>query len=303
MLIKSFITYIQCELNFSVHTVSSYKLDVEQWREYATNGDIDTFTPADVSTNDLRLWVSHLSTSGMSPRTIRRKIQSLRAFYHYLMRYHGLKHNPAADLTLSKCDKPLPVFIKPQETKHIFDSEWDHTDFTATRDRLISLMLYSTGMRCTELITLTEANVNTNTCELKVLGKRNKERIIPFGNELKEMIILYRHLRDNETSDTSIYFFVNHSGKPLYRSLIYKIVHNSLAGQAHCERQSPHVLRHSFATDMLNNGADLHSVQKLLGHSSLASTQVYTHITYRELKLNYQQAHPRAQKKGGKYGR
>ncbi len=303
MLIKSFITYIQCELNFSVHTVSSYKRDLEQWRDYATNGNINKFEPTDVSINDLRMWVAHLSETAMSPRTIRRKIQSLRAFYNYLMRYRGLKSNPAADLTLARCEKPLPVFIKPQETKHIFDSEWDHTDFIATRDRLISLMLYTTGMRCTELLTLTDANVNIKTCELKVLGKRNKERIIPFGNELKEMIILYRNLRNIETTNTCEYFFVKPSGQPLYRNLIYKIVHDALTGQVHAERQSPHVLRHSFATDMLNNGADLHSVQKLLGHSSLASTQVYTHITYRELKLNYQQAHPRAQKKGGKYGR
>lgn len=303
MLINSFITYIRCELNFSVHTVLSYKRDLEQWREYATNGDIDKFTPTDIAVNDLRLWVAHLSETGMSSRTIRRKIQSLRAFYRYLMRYHGLKSNPAADLTLARCEKPLPVFIQPQETKRIFDSEWAQDDFIATRDRLILLMLYSTGMRCNELRILQDVNVDTNTCELKVLGKRNKERIIPFGDELKELIIHYRHLRDKEVAKRCNEFFMRPSGKPLYSGLIYKIVHESLAGQVHSERQSPHVLRHSFATDMLNNGANLSSVQKLLGHSSLASTQVYTHITYRELKLNYQQAHPRAQKKGGKYGR
>ncbi len=303
MLIDSFLSYIRCELNLSVHTVSSYKRDLEQWCDFATDGKPTNFMPYDISVNDLRQWISHLATNGISPRSIKRKIQSLRAFYRYLMRYHGAKTNPAADLTLARTDKPLPTYIRPTETALVLNSEWDHNSFTETRNQLILLMLYSTGMRCSELETLLDANVDTIKGELKVLGKRNKERIIPFGQELNEMINLYRQLRNNLDNTLAPQFFLRQTGKPMYRKLVYNIVHNSLAGRVHSSHQSPHVLRHSFATDMLNNGADLNAVQQILGHQSLATTQVYTHITYRELKQNYQQAHPRAQKKEDNYGR
>jgi len=300
MLINSFITYIRCELNLSVHTVSSYKHDLEQWREYATGGKIETFNPCDMATNDLRLWISHLATEGNAPRTIRRKVQSLRAFYQYLNRYHGVKINPAAELQLARVEKDLPIYIRPSETQTMLDASWDNEDFIDTRDHLIMLMFYSTGMRCSELETLTDVNVDCTRSELKVLGKRNKERIIPFGSEMCEIINKYRILRDDLVGCTPERFFTRPTGEPMYRKLIYNIVHRKLnEANTHASRQSPHVLRHSFATDMLNNGADLNAVQQLLGHQSLATTQVYTHITYRELKLNYQHAHPRALKKGG----
>lgn len=299
MLLDSFLTYIRCELNYSVHTVSSYKKDLEQWIDFATNGNPATLQPRDVTVNDLRTWVAHLANNGIAPRSIRRKIQSLRAFYRYLMTYHGYISNPAADIVQSKADQPLPTYIRTQELNAILNEDWDKEDFIETRDKLILLMLYSTGMRSTELETLLDTDINTVKGELKVLGKRNKERIIPFGKELSETITLYRKLRDAYVETPSTRFFVRPTGQPLYRALIYKIVHNALAGRVHSTRQSPHVLRHSFATDMLNNGADLNAVQQILGHSSLATTQIYTHITYRDLKLNYQLAHPRALKKGG----
>ncbi len=299
MLFDSFLTYIRCELNLSAHTVLSYKLDLEQWSEFTTSGKPETLHPDDVTTNDIRLWVASLSSAGNSPRTIKRKIQSLRAFYKFMMKRHGMKNNPAADLTLMRTDKPLPVYIRPNETSSLLSDDWDKTDFIETRDRLIILMFYTTGVRTSELENLLDVNVDTNRNELKVLGKRNKERIIPFGEELKEMITLYRKLRDNRIESPTEAFFVRPTGESLYRRLIYSIVHSTLAGRVHSSRQSPHILRHSFATDMLNNGADINAVQQLLGHQSLATTQVYTHITYRELKLNYQHAHPRALKKGG----
>lgn len=300
MLIHSFLTYIRCELNLSVHTVSSYQHDIEQWREFATGGKIDEFNPTDVTVNDLRVWLAHLAAQGMSPRSIRRKVQSLRAFYRYLNQYHGLKDNPAAELPLARVGKDLPVYIRESETTAMLDEEWDKEDFISTRDHLIMLMFYSTGMRCSELETLTDVNVDVDRGELKVLGKRNKERIIPFGKEMSETIKIYRALRDDLVGCAPEWFFTRPTGDPMYRKLIYNIVHRELSDSgAHASRRSPHVLRHSFATDMLNNGANLNAVQQILGHQSLATTQVYTHITYRELKLNYQHAHPRALKKGG----
>lgn len=299
MLVNSFLTYIRCELNLSAYTVSSYKKDIEQWRDYSTGGHPERFEPMDTAVSDLRLWVARLAATGHSTRTIRRKIQALRAFYRYLMRFHGLRSNPAADITLARPDKPLPVYIRPEETAAVLDEPVDTTDFTSVRDHLIVLMLYSTGIRCSELLTLRDANVRPEAGELKVLGKRNKERIIPFGTELSRMIDTYRTLCRDTVGTTPEHFFVRPDGSPLYRKLIYNVVHHTLDGRAHAGRLSPHVLRHSMATDMLNNGARLTSIQQILGHQSLATTQVYTHITYRELKQNYQLAHPRALKKGG----
>lgn len=300
MLINSFLTYIRCELNLSVHTVSSYQHDLKQWVEFATDGKIDTFNPSNITTLDLRMWIAHLASISMAPRTIRRKVQSVRAFYRYLNRYHDVTANPADELQPARIEKKLPIYIRPSETKAILDATWDNDDFIETRDHLIMLMFYSTGMRCSELETLTDINVDCTRNELKVLGKRNKERIIPFGKEMRDTITTYRALRDDLVGRTPERFFTRPTGEPMYRKLIYNIVHRKLTeAGVHASRQSPHVLRHSFASDMLNNGADLNAVQQLLGHKSLASTQVYTHITYRELKLNYQLAHPRALKKGG----
>lgn len=301
-MIESFITYIRCELNLSAHTVSAYSRELKQWADFETAGKPETLRPMETTASDLRLWVAQLAKEGDAPRTIRHKIQSLRAFFRYLMRYHGLKSNPAAELSLAKTDKPLPVYVRQSETNAILDSPIDETDFTEVRNRLVVMMIYTTGLRCSEVQGLKDVDVNTETCELKVLGKRNKERVIPFGPELEQMIETYRTLRDKTAQACAPEFFVRESGEPLYRKLVYTIVHNALEGRTVARRQSPHVLRHSFATDMLNNGADLYSVQQLLGHQSLATTQVYTHITYRELKQNYQQAHPRALKKGGHYG-
>lgn len=303
MLIDDFLTYIDCELNHSPNTVAAYRRDLMQWAEYATSGNIADLHPTDMSVNDIRLWITSLADSGDSTRTIRRKVQSLRAFYHYLVAKRGAVRNPAADIQLAKAQKDLPIHIRPGETSALMDTPIDPDNFIEVRNRLILLMFYTTGIRSTELETLTDANIDTTHGELKVLGKRNKERIIPFGDELSEMIEAYRRLRaDIVPGPTPERFFVRPTGDPLYRKLIYNIVHRNMAGQVHSSRQSPHVLRHSFATDMLNNGADLTAVQQLLGHESLATTQIYTHVTLRDLKHNYELAHPRALKKGGSNG-
>ncbi len=306
-MIDAFLTYLRCELNLSDHTVLSYGTDLRQWYDFAASTGLagcrstsDRPDPALTTINDLRLWISFLAAEGISARSLRRKIQSLRSYFKYLMRRHGLQSNPAAELSPARMPKRLPSFIRPEQTKNILDEDYDRTDFIETRNRLILDMFYSTGIRCSELLGLLDEDVNLGRDELKVLGKRNKERIIPFGSEMRQMITDYRAIREKTLGYPGTErFFVKPDGSPLYRKLVYDIVHDSLSGRVTAEKCSPHVLRHSFATDMLNNGADITAVQQLLGHSSLATTQIYTHLSYRELLNNYKLAHPRAKNQGG----
>lgn len=309
-LIELFLSYLTLEVGYSAHTVEAYRRDLQQWAGFATGERPGLLRPLDVTRQDLRLWVAHLASDKNSARTIKRKVSALRSFYRFLMRRGDISVNPAARLTLPKPSKVLPVYVRSEETSGILDTPVPADDFTSVRDRLILDILYSTGMRCSELIGLRDADVDTSRGELKVLGKRNKERVIPFGPELAAAIDAYRTLRD-ASPDTAVSprdltapLMVKHDGEPLYRGLVYKVVHRLLSeGGAHAARLSPHVMRHSMATDMLNGGAPIATVQQLLGHASLSSTQVYTHVTYRDLKHNYQLAHPRAQNnKGGHYG-
>ena len=294
-LYDSFLKYIRYELNMSAHTVLSYTTDLRQWEEFVLEAFGNSFDPLRADVNDLRLWVSALAASRVSARTIRRKIQTLRAFYRYLVKRRGATSNPAAELIPARIHKSLPNVIRPDELGRVLDSDLDKSNFEEVRNRLIVNMLYSTGMRASELTGLLESNVDMSRSELKVLGKRNKERVIPFGSELAQMINLYRSLRPALSGEC---FFVDDEGNPIkYRALL-NIVHAELDGRVSASKRSPHALRHSFATDMLNGGADITAVQKLLGHSSLATTQIYTHLSYKELQNNYQLAHPRAQKKG-----
>lgn len=311
-MINSFIEYITLELGYSPQTVRAYRLDLDQWAESMTGGKPDRLKINDIEYSDLKAWMAE-EAEKVSTRTLRRKISSLRSFFRYLQRREHISSNPALRLKLPKLPKQLPVNIRPEETERILSAPLVLTgeqekDFEAVRNRLIIDLLYSTGMRCSELVGLLDANVNTARGELKVFGKRSKERVIPFGTELSASIDRYRELRDSDPltaiarRDPQARLIVRSNGKPIYRKMVYNVVHQGLSeGGAHAARLSPHVMRHSMATDMLNAGAPLSTVQQLLGHSSLTSTQVYTHVTYRDLQHNYQLAHPRAQThKGGK---
>lgn len=308
--IDRFISYLESELNYSRNTVEAYRRDLDQWAYFATGGNPHELRPTDVTNSDLRLWIGSVAREGASPRTVRRKACAIRSLYRYMLREGLITVNPAAHLTLPKPAKPLPVFLRTAETEAMLSEEVSPDDFTALRDKLIIDLLYSTGMRCSELIGLRDADVDTRKGELKVLGKRNKERVIPFGRPLAEAVESYRAIRDGNPAtsvsptDRSAPLLMRPNGEPLYRQLVYTIVHRAMEQVgAKAPRLSPHVLRHTMATDMLNAGAPIASVQQLLGHASLASTQVYTHVTYRDLQNNYQLAHPRAQKtKGGNNG-
>ncbi|MBD5203109.1 MAG: tyrosine-type recombinase/integrase [Bacteroides sp.] len=308
-MIHRFIDYLSLELNYSPNTATAYRTDLLQWAEWATDGRPDELKPMDVTVSDLRLYMSWLGRNGVSVATMKRKVQALKSFYKFLMRNHGLKSNPAAALSTPRLPKRLPLNVRPEETAAMLDAGSDVysslNEFKNVRDRLIGELLYDTGMRCSELTGLLDVNTDTRRRELKVHGKRNKDRIIPISPRLAEMIESYRPMRPApEGADRPVdTLLVSVNGYPLSRHDVYRIMRRCMeAADVHAARRSPHVMRHSMATDMLNAGAGLNTVKQILGHASLASTQVYTHLSIRELQQNYQQAHPRALKKGGQNG-
>ena len=320
MLTDDFIKYIRCEPNLSARTVVSYQSDLDQWAEYATDGRIKNLDPMDVTSSDIRAFLAYLSRKGVQPVSLRRKLSSLRAFYRYLIKRHGLKSDPTADIPPIKMKKSLPSVIPSDQTQALLGrldasdhfaisdtgAEYTTADrFELLRDSLIIKLLYQTGLRASELVGLLDANVDTVACQLKVLGKRDKERIVPFGQKLASEIEQYRRVRDlycEKCPDSASALIVKAGGAPITYQSLRRIVHAALDGNVTSAKRSPHVLRHSFATDMLNNGADLNAVKNLLGHASLGTTQIYTHISFSEIKHNYELAHPRALKKGGPHG-
>ena len=295
--IDNYLQFIRLEKNLSPHTVVAYRCDLEQWEQFLTGGK-EALDVKSVTTGDIRAWMLHLNKQGDSARTMRRKVQAVRSFYKWLMKQGMVSDSPAAAVELARIPKRLPQLVRSSSMDELLDQEIDETDFVQVRNRLIVMMLYETGMRRAELLDLLDRNVDTASGELKVHGKRDKDRIIPFGTELAQAIDSYRLLRDELVRGCE-HFFVKEDGNPLYPMLVYRIVHRALQEVGVTSKRSPHVLRHSFATAMLNDGAAINSVKELLGHESLATTQIYTHVTFSELKNNYKLAHPRALKKGG----
>ena len=295
--VERFLQYLRFERNLSLGTVDLYRRDLSQWDSFMTVGgrQLDL---ASVTTSDIRTWLMERSVQGDCPGTLRHKVQALRALYRYLLRRGEVTANPAAQVELAKLSKPLPKFVRSRTVDTVLDAEIDEDDFAQVRDRLIVMLLYETGIRRSELIGLQDAAVDTVKREIKVRGKRDKDRIVPFGSELAAWVERYRKLRGLVRPECGN-LLLTAKGKPLYPSLVYHVVHDALAVAGATGKLSPHVLRHTFASVMLNSGAGLNSVKELLGHESLAATQVYTHVTLSELQHNYELAHPRALKKGG----
>lgn len=298
--IEEYITYIRYELNRSAHTVSAYKADVESFfawlRDDSGATDVEL---GQVTQRHIRRWMVELQEQKVSPRSVRRKLQALRSLFLWAIKRGMIETDPSRKLSLPKFESRLPEWIRPEVLDAIIDENAepgdDACDLRHTRDKLIIQLFYETGIRSDELITLRDDDVNLCRAEIKVLGKRNKERVIPIGGLLLKAMEQYRAMR-NDATGTAERFFVLDSGEPLYPMYVYRIVRQALA-DAGQPGKSPHKLRHSFASAMLNGGAEINSVKDLLGHASLAATQVYTHISVSELKNNYQLAHPRADKK------
>jgi len=293
-MIESFLRYIQYEKRFSDHTILSYKNDLRQLQDFLRKEfSIDQLS--EVNYSILRSWVIDLSEKKLKPKSINRKIISIRSFYKFLHKTGGINSNPASKVNLLKVPKNLPHFVNSNELLSLLDHlEWKD-NFSDQRDRLILELFYGTGIRENELINLKEKDVDFIEQQIKVLGKRNKERIIPINRNLSALIKKYLMLKkESPGGNDSFYLIVTNKGNKAYPMFIYRIVKKYLTTYTNVEKTNPHVLRHTFATHLLNNGADLNSVKDLLGHQSLASTQVYTHNTLDKLKKIFEQAHPKA---------
>lgn len=292
-MLNEFLQYIQYEKNFSSHTVLSYHNDLQQFCDFLQT-DFDHFDPAKVEAQQIQQWILTLMSAKLSARSIARKISTLRSLWRFLRKNGHATNNPALKIILPKTNKPLPLFFKQTEMDNALDETFLPGDFTSLRDHLMIELFYITGIRLSELISIKNTDIDFEECRLSVTGKRNKQRIIPFSKEFSIKIEQYILIRNEQVAEISPYLFVRENGKKLYPGMVYRIVHETMSQVSSLSRKSPHVLRHTFATTLLNEGADINAVRELLGHSSLAATQVYTHTSFDELHNIYKHAHPRA---------
>lgn len=293
MLIEPFLDYLRLEKNCSEKTIVSYGTDLTKFEEFfkSVDEEID-FTTVDADV--VRLWVVSLMDGGYTSTSVNRKLSSLRSFYRYLLRKKIVAVDPTFKVVGPKKKKPLPVFVKEEDMNRLLDEIPCGKGFAGCLDKMIIEMFYATGMRLSELIGLDDKNVDFSSLLIKVTGKRNKQRLIPFGEELKNAMIEYVNVRNEIVQARTDAFFVRESGERLSRSIVENLVKRNLSKVVTLKKRSPHVLRHTFATTMLNHDAELGAIKELLGHESLATTEVYTHTTFEELKKVYNQAHPRA---------
>lgn len=293
LLTDSFLDYLRYERNYSDDTVKAYGEDIRQFQEFGGE-DVGLQSPSEVVVDVVREWMIHLMNLGYATTSVNRKLSSLRSYYKYLLRKGEVKVDPLRKITGPKNKKNLPVFVKESEMNRLLDDEDFGEGFEGCRDHLVIAMFYATGMRLSELIGLDDGDVDFAASVIKVTGKRNKQRLIPFGEELRVEMEAYVKQRDESVPVRSGAFFVRKTGERLYPNVVRKIVMRNLSKVVTVKKRSPHVLRHTFATSMLNHEAELGAIKELLGHESLATTEIYTHTTFEELKKVYNQAHPRA---------
>ena len=306
-----FISFIEFEKRYSIHTVVAYKTDLDQFYSYLLSG-YNTSAISEVNHLMIRSWTVELIEKKVSARSVNRKLSTLKSYFRYLIREGIIDHNPMGKITSPKSSKRLPLFIEKEKMDTMLDFGDFGENFSSHRDRMILELFYISGMRLSELINIKEADIDFHHSTIKVLGKRNKERLIPFSDKFGEL--LKRYLREkalfyiqtqnltSHSDEKSLnltylqkeFLFLTNQGKQLYPKMVFRIVHSHLGQISTQAKRSPHILRHTFATQMLNNGADLNAVKELLGHASLSATQVYTHNTIEKLKRIYNQAHPKA---------
>ena len=289
---ESFINYLKYEKRCSPHTVTAYKNDLDQFVQFCTTV-VGEFHVKEIDSKHVRSWIVSLMENNTAPRSVSRKVTSVKVFFKYLMKEQVVNNNPAINLPLPKVRKKLPFFLEENNLHHLLDDGFFPDDFRGVRDKLIVSLLYGTGIRLAELLQLKDSDIYTKEYLIKVLGKRQKERIIPYPRSINKLFFQYIELRNETIGFAPERLLVTGKGKPVYEKLIYRVVKSNLEKVTSLEKKSPHVLRHTYATHLLNKGADLNAVKELLGHANLAATQVYTHTTFEKLHDIYKQAHPR----------
>lgn len=294
MSITHFITYLDCERKYSPYTITAYNKDLMTFQEFCEKEyEIDEIST--VPYNIIRSWIVNLVESNISNRSINRKVSSLKSYFNFLLKSKQIDENPLRKHQSLKVEKRINVPFSEKEINEVLDFFDHENDFEQVRDKLIIELLYTTGMRRAELISLKDHSIDLSQSIVKVIGKRNKERQIPLLNSVRGTINNYQFLK-KEIAPLTDHFFVTKKGEQIYPTLVYRIINEYFGKVSLKVKKSPHIVRHSFATHLLNEGADLNSVKELLGHSSLASTQVYTHSNLKDLKLMYNRAHPRSNK-------
>ena len=295
MTIHTFLDYLKYEKRFSKHTLVAYKKDLEQF----TNFLLSTYEQDNISIathHQIRSWLIHLMDAELNTSSINRKLSSLKAFFRFLQKRGTIERNPMDKVVAPKNAKRLPNYMPIQEIERLFELLDFDTSYVGQRDRLILEILYSTGVRRSELMALTLEDINFQRKEIKILGKGQKERLIPFGTVLQQSLADFIALRKIEfPNSATTHLLLTEKGKPLYPKLVYNVVHKYLSLVSTADRRSPHTLRHSFATHLSENGAELNAIKSLLGHANLAATQIYTTNTIQRLREVYKQAHPKAE--------
>jgi integrase/recombinase XerC len=293
MMIDQFLDYLRYERNASPQTVQTYEESLRAFDSYLTFRD-NGLSIDSVDTDLIRDWRESLMDKGNSASTINKNLSALRSFYRFALKRGLVKKDPAHAVTGPKKSKPLPQFLREGEMDRLLDGlEWD-SSFNNVRARTILILFYETGLRRSELVGLDDKDVDYDAAQLKVTGKRNKQRIVPFGAELAEQLKSYQAVRREKFGETSGAMFLSDKGERISGEQVYLIVRKYLSMVTSLKKRSPHVLRHTFATAMLNNGAGLESIKNLLGHASVSTTEIYTHTTFEQLKRIYKEAHPRA---------
>jgi len=291
---ESFLKYLQFEKRLSVNTLKAYTNDLDQFSNFIRTN----FQESSIERSDhgmIRSWIIQLVESGIGSVSVNRKIATLRAFFKFLLAQNVISKDPMVKVTVLKTSKRLPSFIKESDMTHLLDHVKFEENHEGQRDKLILELFYATGIRLSELISLKENQVDLRNRTIKVLGKRNKERVIPFSESIVQTIEAYKVARKKELdSKNHGFLFVTGSGDPCYPMMIYRTVKKYLSMHTSSEKINPHILRHTYATHLLNKGAEINAVKDLLGHSSLAATQVYTHNSIEKLKKVFDQAHPKA---------
>ena len=289
MLKNKFIKYLSAEKRFSEHTITSYSTDLDQFSIFLTEEYQISNEVSEISFQIVRSWIASLLEKGVTPRSVNRKISTLKTYFKFLIRENIILESPMLKIVAPKSKKRLPVFIEENQIENLLNEVEFDEGFIGERDKLIIELFYVTGIRLSELINIKIFDINFSNSLIKVLGKRNKERLIPLSinlvNELQTFV--KKHNLNN-------YLFTNLGGTKVYTKLVYRVVKKYIGKISSVNKKSPHILRHTFATHMLNNGADINAIKELLGHANLSATQIYTHNTIEKLKTVYKQAHPRA---------